>query len=186
MMVMALTDVNIVEIISAIVGANCQLPLAAERLRKRGIQCDPESLLAHIANDNQAPELLAKQLRMQTTLSTYGLLQLYQAALIEQQDNEQRSTTPNENVAAFNAVAGLFNSLTQAAGTGSGVNVNIMDRVLTMLPPEAREAVHALAAKEIDVPLPTPIRKRGRPASDSASDSASLELTMTNSHAEIN
>ena len=154
-------NANIIDLVSVVVGASGILPLAVERLHKRGIDLSEEELLSTLASDPQAPELLSRQFKVKATLSTYQIMMLYQAAMIEQVSNDEVPLRASDTIAAFTAASTLFSSLTQTAG--QQLNVNVFDRILASVNPEVREALTILAVKDEILDAPTPIRKRGRP-----------------------
>lgn len=162
---------NINELVNAIVGANGSIAVAVERLNRRHMNdadsaqpyTDAETLIEQLAAEPAAQELIAKQFRVKATLTTYSMLMAYQAELLSVLGDEDRPLSQQGAVQGFSAIANLFNSLTENRGVAT--NINVFDKVLSVLSPEARDALTTLAVSEPLPPAPTPIRKRGRPNS---------------------
>lgn len=151
------------DLVSAIVDANCNVALAVERLRRKGVTIDAADFISQLAADPTADEMISKQLRMKAKLLTYQMFTLYQAKLIADVDDDERPLTQQGAVQGFTAISSLFNSLTDQRGAQPFTG-NILDRIFSVVPPEVREAIATLAAVEPTLPAPTPIRKRpGRP-----------------------
>lgn len=152
---------SVTDLVGAVVGANGQIPLAAERLNKRGFATTPEDILATLASDPTAIELMSRQFRVKAMLTTYQMLTAYQAELLVPIGDDERPMTQQGAVQGFSAISSFFNSLTETKG--QQMNINVMDKILAIVTPEEREAIITLAATEPTLPPPTPIRKRGRP-----------------------
>lgn len=158
-------NLNVNQLVAAIVGANGSIAVAVERLNRKypsDTPIDAETLIEQLANEPVAAELISKQFKVKALLTTYNLLMVYQAELAVASGDEKNPLSQAGVVQGFTAISNLFGKLTETYGQQT--NINIFDKVLAAMTPEARDAFTMLAEPEPILPAPTPIRKRGRPS----------------------
>lgn len=119
--------------INAIVQASGNRQLAAEKL---GITT--QSLINMIASDPTATDLLNRQLRALTTISTFETLM----SLTQVMCGLSTEFEPGDIVKAVTSLTDMMQKLTDSKETTQ--NVNIVDNVYKMVPPEVKKALLTL------------------------------------------
>lgn len=119
--------------INAIVQASGNRQLAAEKL---GITT--QSLINMIASDPTATDLLNRQLRALTTISTFETLM----SLTQVMCGLSTEFEPGDIVKAVTSLTDMIQKLTDSKETTQ--NVNIVDNVYKMVPPEVKKALLTL------------------------------------------
>ena len=124
--------------IDAIVNANGNMHLAAERLQlKHG------DLLALIVADPNAIDILQLQLRAMSTLIAFSSLKLVADSFASSLERMK----PEDNVKAFIGLLEAINKFTD--NKQSTQNVNITEIMLKMIPSDVRKAVIEVAGQTI-------------------------------------
>lgn len=134
------------EAIGALVLANGDLALAAERLY--GTATAASRLVALIASDMSAPAMLAAQMRTLATVNMFATLNKVQREL----DGKISLMEPYDLSKTYTAI--LDKVLAATDNHESTQNINMTEVVLSILPPEAREALKQLVS---DSPAPAVI-----------------------------
>lgn len=132
--------------IAELVLANGDLNLAAERLY--GTATAAPRLVALIAGDMSAPAMLAAQMRTLATINMFATLNKVQAEL----DGRIGNMEPYELSKTYTTI--LDKVLQATDNHESTQNINVQEVILSILPPEAREALKQLVS---DSPAPAVI-----------------------------
>lgn len=126
--------------IAELVLANGDLALAAERLY--GSSSAANRLVALIAGDMSAPAMLSAQMRTLATINMFATLNKVQAEL----NDKVSLLDPYDLSKTYTAI--LDKVLAATDNHESTSNININEVVMSILPPEAREALKQLVADQ--------------------------------------